>query len=99
MSAGLYSTHASHTLLVDADVVHGEQLLEQLSRAGFRTYLAVSWRAAHVALAKNLYDSCIVVAHLDRSEDLEHLDELRRAERASAPQNAGSSGAADPPGR
>jgi two-component system response regulator QseB len=79
MSSSLFSAHDSHTLLVDADVVHGEQLLKQLNRAGCRTYLAVSWLAAHVALAENLYDSCIVVAHLDRAEDLDHLDRLRRA--------------------
>jgi PleD family two-component response regulator len=79
MSSGLFSTHDSHTLLVDLDVVHGQQLLEQLNRAGCRSYFAASWRAAHIALAENLYDSCIVVAHLERSEDLDHLDQLRRA--------------------
>ena len=79
MPSGPPTTHDSRTLLVDALVVHGKQLAEQLNRAGFRTDLAVSWRAATAALAQNYYHSCIVVADLDRAADLEHLDTLRRA--------------------
>jgi DNA-binding response OmpR family regulator len=79
MPSGPPTTHDSRTLLVDTLVVHGKQLSEQLNRAGFRTDLAVSWRAAGAALAENYYHSCIVVADLDQPADLEHLDTLRRA--------------------
>ena len=79
MSSRLFSTHDSHTLLVDADVAHGAQLVAQLNHSGFRTHLAVDWHAAQVALSQHYYDSCIVVAHLDHSLDLEHLGQLRRS--------------------
>jgi DNA-binding response OmpR family regulator len=73
------STHDSRTLLVDANLEHGGKLVEQLNRAGFRTDFAVSWSAACAALGANCYHSCIVVADLDQSADLNQLDELRRA--------------------
>jgi DNA-binding response OmpR family regulator len=79
MQARPLSTHDSRTLLVDANLEQGRQLVEQLSRAGFRTDFAVSWSAARAALGANYYHSCIVVADLDQSADLEQLDELRRA--------------------
>lgn len=78
MHPGLLPTHDSRTLLVDANIGHGRQLVEQLNRAGFRTDLAVSWSAARTALGANYYHSCIVVAELDQSADLRQLDELRR---------------------
>jgi DNA-binding response OmpR family regulator len=71
-------THDSRTLLVDANVEHDGQLVEQLNRAGFRTDFAVSWSAARAALGANYYHSCIVVADLDQTADLEQLEELRR---------------------
>jgi len=71
--------HDSRALLVDTNLEHDGQLLEQLNRAGFRTDFAVSWSAARAALAANYYHSCIVVADLDQSANLERLDELRRA--------------------
>ncbi|HEY3784157.1 MAG TPA: hypothetical protein VGL55_02625 [Steroidobacteraceae bacterium] len=71
-------THASRALLVDAHLAHGEQLAEQLNRAGFKTDLAVSWGAARAALGANYYHSCVVFADLGRSADLRQLDELRR---------------------
>jgi DNA-binding response OmpR family regulator len=79
MQPGLFSTHDSRTLLVDARNERGGQLVEQLNHAGFKTDFAVSWSAAHAALGANYYHSCIVVADLDQSADLEQLDELRRA--------------------
>ena len=72
-------THDSRTLLVDPNLKQGGQLVEQLNRAGFRTDFAVSWSAARAALGANYYHSCIVVADLDQSADLNELDELRRA--------------------
>jgi len=79
MQSGLLSTNDSRTLLLDANLERGGQLVEQLNRAGFRTDFAVSWSAARAALVANYYHSCIVVANLDQSADLEQLDELRRA--------------------
>src|SRR6266702_5602691 len=79
MQPGLFTTHDSRTLLIDANNEHGGQLVEQLNHAGFRTDFALSWRAAHAALGANYYHSCIVVADLDKSADLKQLDELRRA--------------------
>jgi DNA-binding response OmpR family regulator len=79
MQPGLFITHDSRTLLVDASREHGGQLVEQLNHAGFKTDFAVSWSAARTALGANYYHSCIVVADLDQSADLEELDELRRA--------------------
>lgn len=73
------STHDSRTLLVDANIEHGRQLGEQLDHAGFRTDLAVNWRAAHAALGTNYYHSCVVSVDLDQPVDLEHLDALRGA--------------------
>lgn len=79
MKPGLFATHDSRTLLVDANNEHGGQLVEQLNHAGFKTDFAVSWGAAHAALRANSYHSCIVVADLNQSADLQQLDELRRA--------------------
>src|SRR5882762_1389420 len=79
MQPGLFTTHDSRTLLLDANNQHGGQLVEQLNHAGFKTDFAVSWIAAHAALGANYYHSCIVVADLDQSVDLRELDELRRA--------------------
>jgi len=79
MQPGLFTTHDSRTLLIDANNEQGGQLVEQLNHAGFKTDFAVSWGAAHAALGANCYHSCIVVADFDRSADLERLDELRRA--------------------
>src|SRR5216684_1588673 len=79
MQPGLFTTHDSRTLLIDANNEHGGQLVEQLNHAGFKTDFAVSWSAAHAALGANYYHSCIVVADLDQSADLKQLDELRRA--------------------
>ena len=79
MQPGLFTTHDSRTLLVDARNEHGGQLVEQVNHAGFKTDFAVSWVAAHAALKANSYHSCIVVADLNESADLEQLDELRRA--------------------
>jgi DNA-binding response OmpR family regulator len=73
------STHDSRTLLVDANLEHGRQLSEHLNHAGFRTDLAVSWRAAHAALGTNYYHSCVMSLNLDQPVDLEHFDALRRA--------------------
>jgi DNA-binding response OmpR family regulator len=79
MQSELVPAHDSRTLLVDTNLEHGGQLVEQLNRAGFRTDFAMSWSAARVALGANYYHSCIVVADLDQSADLAQLDELRRA--------------------
>ena len=79
MQPGLFTTHDSRTLLIDANNELGGQLVEQLNHAGFKTDFAVSWSAAHAALGANYYHSCIVVADLDQSADLNELDELRRA--------------------
>jgi DNA-binding response OmpR family regulator len=79
MQPGLFTTHDSRTLLVDANNELGGRLVEQLNHAGFKTDFAVSWGAAHAALRANSYQSCIVVADLDQSADLKQLDELRRA--------------------
>lgn len=79
MQPELFAKHDSRTLLVDADIAHGGQLVEQLNHAGFKTDFAVSWGAAHAALGANYYHSCIVVADLDQLTDREQLDELRRA--------------------
>jgi DNA-binding response OmpR family regulator len=79
MQPELFAQHDSRTLLVDADIAPGGQLVEQLSHAGFKTDFAVSWGAAGAALKANYYHSCIVVADLDQLVDREQLDELRRA--------------------
>ncbi len=79
MQPGLFTTHDSRTLLLDANNEHGGQLVEQLNHAGFKTDFAVSWSAALAALGANYYHACIVVADLDQSADLSQLDELRRA--------------------
>src|SRR5882762_10087122 len=79
MQPGLFTTHDSRTLLLDANNEHGGQLVEQLNRAGFKTDFAVSWSAARTALGANYYHSCIVVADLEQSVDLEQIDELRRS--------------------
>jgi DNA-binding response OmpR family regulator len=79
MQSGVFTARDSRTLLVDASIAHCGQLVEQLNHAGFKTDFAVSWRAAHTALRTNYYNSCVVVADLAKSADLEHLDELRRA--------------------
>jgi DNA-binding response OmpR family regulator len=79
MQPGLFTTHDSRTLLVDANNEHGGQLVEQLNHAGFKTDFAVSWSAARAALGANYYHSCIVVADLDQSANLKQLEELRRA--------------------
>lgn len=78
MQSGQASTHDSRTLLVDANIEHGRQLSERLDHAGFRTDLAVSWRAAHAALGTNYYHSCVMSVDLDQAVDLEQLDALRR---------------------
>jgi hypothetical protein len=51
MQPGLFATHDSRPLLIDAFNEHGGQLVEQLNHAGFKTDFAVSWGAAHAALA------------------------------------------------
>lgn len=79
MQSGAFPAHDSRTLLVDANIPHGGQLVEQLNHAGFRTDFAVSCVAAHAALRANYYHSCIVVADLDQRADREQLVELRRA--------------------
>jgi DNA-binding response OmpR family regulator len=79
MQSEVFAKHNSRTLLVDADIAHGGQLVEQLNHAGFKTDFAVSWGAAHAALAANYYHSCILVADPDQLTDSERLDELRRA--------------------
>jgi DNA-binding response OmpR family regulator len=79
MQPEVFAKHDSRTLLVDVDVAHGGQLVEQLNRAGFKTDFAVSWGAAHAALRANYYHSCIVATDLDQLTDRERLDELRRA--------------------
>ncbi|MDB6012193.1 MAG: hypothetical protein JWL65_4443 [Gammaproteobacteria bacterium] len=79
MEPELFTKHDSRTLLVDADVAHGAQLVEQLNHAGFKTDFAASWGVAHTALKANYYHSCIAVAELDLLIDREQLDELRRA--------------------
>jgi DNA-binding response OmpR family regulator len=79
MQPELFTKHDSRTLLVDADIAHSAQLVEQLNRAGFKTDFAVSWGVAHTALRANYYHSCIAVAELDLLIDREQLDELRRA--------------------
>jgi len=79
MQPGLFITHDSRTLLLDAKNEHGGQLVEQLNHAGFKTDFAVSWSAAHAALRANYYHSFIVVADLDESAVLDQLDALRRA--------------------
>jgi DNA-binding response OmpR family regulator len=79
MQPEVFAKHDSRTLLVDADIAHGGQLVEQLNHAGFKTDFAVSWGAAHAALRANYYHSCIVVADLDQLTDRERLAELRRA--------------------
>ena len=78
MQSGHASTRDSRTLLVDTNIEHGRQLSEQLSVAGFRTDLAVSWRAARAALGLNYYHSCVITVDLDKPVDLEQLDALRR---------------------
>jgi len=72
-------THDSRALLVDAHLAHGEQLADQLSRAGFKTDFAVSWGAARAALGANYYHSCVVYADLGRGADLQQLGDLRRS--------------------
>src|SRR5487761_411075 len=79
MQSGPASTNDSRTLLFDTNIEYGGQLSEQLNHAGFRTDLAVSWRAAHAALGTNYYHTCIMSLDLDQPEDLEHLDALRCA--------------------
>ena len=79
MQSGPASALDSRTLLVDENIEHGGQLSEQLSHAGFRTDLAVSWRAAHAALGTNYYHSCVMTVDLDQQVDLEQLVALRRA--------------------
>lgn len=73
------TTNDSRTLLVDAHSRQGEQLVDRLGRAGFRTDFAVSASAARGALAANFYHACIFVAGVDRAADLEQLAALRRA--------------------
>jgi DNA-binding response OmpR family regulator len=79
MQPEVFAKHESRTLLVDAAIAHGGQLVEQLNHAGFKTDFAVSWGAAHTALKANYYNSCIVVANVYQPADRERLDELRRA--------------------
>ena len=74
-----FKRHDSRTLLVDLHRALGGQLVEQLNHAGFKTDFAVSWGAAHTCLSANYYQSCIVVADLDRRADRAQLVELRRA--------------------
>ena len=71
--------HDSRTLLVDTNVEYGRRLSEQLNHAGFRTDLAVSWRAAHAALGTNYYHACLMTVDLNQLVDLEQLDALRCA--------------------
>jgi DNA-binding response OmpR family regulator len=79
MQPELFAKHDSRTLLVDADIAHAGQLVEQLNHAGFKTDFAVSWGAARTALKANYYHSCIVAADPEQLKDREQLDELRRA--------------------
>jgi DNA-binding response OmpR family regulator len=79
MQPELFAKHDSRTLLVDADIAHAGQLVEQLNHAGFKTDFAVSWGAARAALKANYYHSCIVAADPEQLKDREQLDELRRA--------------------
>ena len=72
------TAHESRTLLVDANIQHGGQLVEQLNHAGFRTDSALTWHAACAALGANYYHSCIVVTDLDEPAELDELDRLRR---------------------
>ena len=79
MQSGPANAHGSRTLLVDTNIEYGRRLGEQLNHAGFRTDLAVSWRAAHAALGTNYYHSCVTSVDLDQPEDLEQFDALRCA--------------------
>ncbi len=79
MRPGLFTTHNSRTLLVDADGPHGLLLVDQLNHSGFKTDFAMSWGGAHASLETNDYLACIVVAELDQLTDLAHLDRLRGA--------------------
>lgn len=78
MQPEVFAKSDSTTLLVDAGISHGVQLIEQLNRAGFKTDFAVSWDVAHAALRANYYNSCIVVVDLDQLADWQQLHELRR---------------------
>ncbi len=70
---------ATRTLLVDANIERGRLLTEQLNHAGFRSDFAMTWGAAGAVLGLGHYKSCVVIADLDRAEDLEHLRVLRIA--------------------
>jgi DNA-binding response OmpR family regulator len=79
MQPEVFAKHDSRTLLVDVELAHGGELVEQLNHAGFKTDFAVSWGAARAALGANYYHSCIVIADLDQLTVRERLDALRRA--------------------
>ena len=85
MQSGQASTHDSRTLLVDASIEHGRRLSEQLNHAGFRTDLALSWRAAHAALGTNYYHSCVMTVDLDQPVDLEELADRAGGGTVAAP--------------
>jgi hypothetical protein len=69
MQPEVFTRQDSRTLLVDAGMEQGGQLVEQLNHAGFKTDFAVSWGAAHAALSAYYYHSCIVVADVDQLTD------------------------------
>lgn len=68
----------SRTLVVDASTAQGQQLAEQLNRAGFSTEFVVSWHAARAALRSHNYQACVAVADPGQVEDLKQLTALRR---------------------
>jgi DNA-binding response OmpR family regulator len=73
-----FTASYSRTLVVDTSTAQGGQLADQLNHAGFGAEFAVSWHIARATLRANHYQSCIVVADLDRVEDLKQMSELRR---------------------
>jgi len=74
-----FAANYSRTLVVDTSTAQGGQLADQLNHAGFSAEFAVSWHMARATLRANHYHSCVVVAELDRLEDLKQISELRRA--------------------
>jgi DNA-binding response OmpR family regulator len=77
MNSALADEHDPRTLVLDANIPRAQQLVEQLTRAGFRPDFALTCDAARAAFKDNCYHSCVVSVDLTESAGVAQLDELR----------------------
>jgi DNA-binding response OmpR family regulator len=73
----------SSTLVVDFNGVAAYQLAEQINHSGFHCDVAINAQAAHTAARAKHYETIVMVADLNQSDDVRCLRHLRMCARRS----------------